>query len=202
MHKVPEQVLEYRSLAKLQSTYADALPSLFRQLAIDYTPIIINVWQQLVDLHHQIQIYRIYLFAPNEVVKSEKPFMPEEGYKILSADYSQVELRIIAHISEDTNMIQAFKNGEDIHARTAKEIFSLGSLDNVTSDHRRKAKEVNFGIPYGLSAYGLAQNLGISNGEAKDMIDAYFGRYPNISAYIESAKKFVERAWLCQNTHG
>ena len=89
-------------------------------------------------------------------------------------------------------MIQAFKNGEDIHARTAKEIFSLGSLDNVTSDHRRKAKEVNFGIPYGLSAFGLAQNLGISNGEAKEMIEAYFGRFPNISGYIESAKKFVK----------
>ena len=191
-HKVPEQVLEYRSLAKLKSTYADALPSLLspvtHRLHTDYNQCVAATGR-LASSHPNLQNIPIRTARSREI---RKAFVPEEGYKILSADYSQVELRIIAHISEDTNMIQAFMSGEDIHARTAKEIFSLESLDQVSPDHRRKAKEVNFGIPYGLSAYGLAQNLGISNGEAKDMIDAYFGRYPNISAYIESAKDFVK----------
>ena len=192
VHKVPEQVLEYRSLAKLQSTYADALPSLLsptsHRLHTNYNQCVAATGR-LASSNPNLQNIPIRTKRSREI---RKAFIAEEGYKILSADYSQVELRIIAHISEDQDMIQAFKNGEDIHARTAKEIFSLGSLDNVTSDHRRKAKEVNFGIPYGLSAFGLAQNLGISNGEAKEMIEAYFGRFPNISGYIESAKKFVK----------
>ena len=192
VHKVPEQVLEYRSLAKLQSTYADALPSLLspisHRLHTNYNQCVAATGR-LASSNPNLQNIPIRTKRSREI---RKAFIAEEGYKILSADYSQVELRIIAHISEDQDMIQAFKNGEDIHARTAKEIFSLGSLDNVTSDHRRKAKEVNFGIPYGLSAFGLAQNLGISNGEAKEMIEAYFVRFPNISVYIESAKKFVK----------
>ena len=192
VHKVPEQVLEYRSLAKLQSTYADALPSLLspisHRLHTNYNQCV-TATGRLASSNPNLQNIPIRTKRSREI---RKAFIAEEGYKILSADYSQVELRIIAHISEDQDMIQAFKNGEDIHARTAKEIFSLGSLDNVTSDHRRKAKEVNFGIPYGLSAFGLAQNLGISNGEAKEMIEAYFGRFPSISGYIESAKKFVK----------
>lgn len=89
-------------------------------------------------------------------------------------------------------MIEAFKNGEDIHARTAKEIFHLESLDDVTPDHRRKAKEVNFGIPYGLSAYGLTQNLGIENSEGKQMIEEYFGRFPNIQTYITETQAFAK----------
>ena len=112
--------------------------------------------------------------------------------KMMSADYSQVELRVIAHIAKDEAMIEAFKNGEDIHSRTAKEIFHLDSLDDVTADHRRKAKEVNFGIPYGLSAYGLAQNLGIENSEGKEMIDEYFERFPNILNYINDTKQFAK----------
>ena len=192
VHKVPEQVLEYRSLAKLQSTYADALPSLLspisHRLHTNYNQCVAATGR-LASSNPNLQNIPIRTTRSREI---RKAFIAEEGYTILSADYSQVELRIIAHISEDLDMIQAFKSGEDIHARTAKEIFSLDSLDQVTSDHRRKAKEVNFGIPYGLSAFGLAQNLGISNGEAKEMIEAYFGRFPNISAYIETAKEFVK----------
>jgi DNA polymerase I len=192
VHKVPEQVLEYRSLAKLQSTYADALPSLLspisHRLHTNYNQCVAATGR-LASSNPNLQNIPIRTTRSREI---RKAFIAEEGYKILSADYSQVELRIIAHISEDQDMIHAFKSGEDIHARTAKEIFSLDSLDQVTSDHRRKAKEVNFGIPYGLSAFGLAQNLGISNGEAKEMIDAYFGRFPNISAYIHTAKEFVK----------
>ncbi len=192
VHKVPEQVLEYRSLAKLQSTYADALPSLLspisHRLHTNYNQCVAATGR-LASSNPNLQNIPIRTTRSREI---RKAFIAEEGYKILSADYSQVELRIIAHISEDQDMIHAFKSGEDIHARTAKEIFSLDSLDQVTSDHRRKAKEVNFGIPYGLSTFGLAQNLGISNGEAKEMIDAYFGRFPSISEYIDTAKEFVK----------
>ena len=192
VHKVPEQVLEFRSLTKLKSTYADALPNLLSPLShrlhTNYNQCVAATGR-LASSNPNLQNIPIRTTRSREI---RKAFIPEEGYKILSADYSQVELRIIAHISEDPDMIQAFMSGEDIHARTAKEIFSLDSLDHVTSDHRRKAKEVNFGIPYGLSTYGLAQNLGISTGEAKDMIDAYFGRFPNISDYIEFAKEFVK----------
>jgi DNA polymerase-1 len=120
-----------------------------------------------------------------------KAFVAEEGFKLMSADYSQVELRVIAHISEDKAMIEAFKNDEDIHARTAKEVFDLDSLDDVTGDQRRKAKEVNFGIPYGVSAYGLASRLGIENDEGKQMIDQYFERFPNILKYINDTKEFA-----------
>jgi len=118
-----------------------------------------------------------------------KAFVPADGFKLLAADYSQVELRVIASISGDENMIEAFKNGEDIHSRTAKEVFSLDSLDDVTADQRRKAKEVNFGIPYGVSAYGLASRLGISNDEGKEMIDQYFERFPGIQTYIDETVK-------------
>ena len=103
-----------------------------------------------------------------------KAFVPEAGNVLISADYSQIELRVIADMANDEAMKQAFLDNEDIHSRTAKEIFHLESLDEVTSDHRRKAKEVNFGIPYGVSAYGLASRLGIENSEAKAMIKNYF----------------------------
>ena len=124
--------------------------------------------------------------------ETRKAFIAADGFKIMSADYSQVELRVIAHIAKDEAMIEAFKAGEDIHARTAKEIFHLDSLDEVTADHRRKAKEVNFGIPYGLSAYGLAQNLGIENSEGKQMIEEYFNRFPNIQTYISETQAFAK----------
>ena len=189
-------------LAKLQSTYADALPSLLspisHRLHTNYNQCVAAA-KWLASSNPNLQNIPIRTKRSREI---RKAFIAEEGYKILSADYSQVELRIIAHISEDQDMIQAFKNGEDIHARTAKEIFSLGSLDNVTSDHRRKAKEVNFGIPYGLSAFGLAQNLGISNGEAKEMIEAYlvdFLTYLHISNPLRNLLKSMvtsKHSWV------
>ncbi|MDV7395501.1 DNA polymerase, partial [Arthrospira platensis SPKY1] len=113
------------------------------------------------------------------------------GHVLLSADYSQVELRIIAAIAGDVNMIEAFRMGEDIHARTAKEIFHLQRLEEVTADQRRKAKEVNFGIPYGVSAFGLAQRLGIPNAEAKEMIDRYFARFPQVKAYMHNQVEYA-----------
>jgi len=118
------------------------------------------------------------------------PGNPEDW--ILSADYSQIELRIMAHLSGDTALIEAFKKGEDIHASTAAAIFNI-PLEMVNADHRRKAKEVNFGIIYGISQYGLASRLGISNDEAKDIIDKYFIRFPRVNDYMIHTIAFVQR---------
>ncbi len=191
-HQVPNLILEYRSLSKLKSTYADALPSLLvehtKRLHTDYNQCVAATGR-LASSNPNLQNIPIRTARSREI---RKAFIPEQGFQIMSADYSQIELRVIAHISNDEHMIKAFKSGEDIHARTAMEIFGLEKISDVTSDHRRKAKEVNFGIPYGLSAFGLAQNLGISNAEAKQMIEAYFDRFPMILNYIEESKSFVK----------
>lgn len=188
-YDVPSLILDYRSLSKLRSTYVDALPKLVNEESgrihteLNQT---VAATGRLSSSNPNLQNIPIRTERGREI---RKAFVPAEGFKMLAADYSQVELRVIASISRDENMIQAFKNGEDIHSRTAKEVFNLDSLEDVTPDHRRKAKEVNFGIPYGVSAYGLANRLGISNGEGKEMIDQYFERFPGIQAYIDNTVK-------------
>ena len=188
-YEIPSMVLDYRSLSKLRSTYVDALPKLVNEESgrihteLNQT---VAATGRLSSSNPNLQNIPIRTERGREI---RKAFVPAKGYKLLAADYSQVELRVIASISGDENMIQAFKNGEDIHSRTAKEIFGLDSLDDVTSDHRRKAKEVNFGIPYGVSAYGLASRLGISNDEGKEMIEQYFERFPGIQDYIDETVK-------------
>ncbi|MEX1270006.1 MAG: DNA polymerase I [Balneolaceae bacterium] len=192
-YEVPSLVLDYRSLSKLRSTYVDALP----KLVVPETERIHTEFNQCVaatgrlsSSNPNLQNIPIRTKRGREI---RKAFVPAEGYKMLAADYSQVELRVIASIAEDKNMIAAFRNGEDIHSRTAKEIFDLQTLEEVTSNHRRKAKEVNFGIPYGVSAYGLASRLGISNSEGKEMIDQYFERFPGIKKYIEETILFAKK---------
>ena len=191
-YEVPSLVLDYRSLSKLRSTYVDALPKLVNKetgrIHTDFNQTVAATGR-LSSSNPNLQNIPIRTKRGREI---RKAFVPEDGYQILAADYSQVELRVIASISEDENMIRAFKNGEDIHARTAMEIFGLDALDDVTPDHRRKAKEVNFGIPYGVSAYGLASRLGISNSEGKEMIEQYFERFPAINKYIEETKEFAK----------
>jgi len=191
-YEVPSLVLDYRSLNKLLSTYVDALPKLINpetgRIHTDFNQTIAATGR-LSSSNPNLQNIPIRTKRGREI---RKAFIPKEGYKMLAADYSQVELRVIASISGDENMIEAFKNGEDIHSRTAKEIFNLDSIDDVTADHRRKAKEVNFGIPYGVSAYGLASRLGISNTEGKEMIDQYFERFPGIQKYIDETIQFAK----------
>jgi len=190
-HEVPGWILDYRSLTKLKSTYSDALPKLVNKntgrIHTNFNQTVAATGR-LSSSNPNLQNIPIRTERGREI---RKAFIPDEGYKILAADYSQVELRVIASISGDQNMSHAFNEGEDIHARTAREIFSLESLDDVTPDHRRKAKEVNFGIPYGVSAYGLASRLGISNKEGKEMIDQYFERFPGIGRYIEETTSFA-----------
>lgn len=191
-YEIPSLILDYRQLAKLKSTYVDALPSMVNKetgrIHTDFNQSVAATGR-LASSNPNLQNIPIRTERGREI---RKAFIAEEGFKIMSADYSQVELRVIAHIAKDEAMIKAFKDGEDIHSRTAKEIFNLESLDEVTQDHRRKAKEVNFGIPYGLSAYGLAQNLGIENSEGKEMIDEYFNRFPNIQDYISETQAFAK----------
>ncbi|REL37655.1 DNA polymerase I [Rhodohalobacter sp. SW132] len=188
-YEVPSMVLDYRSLSKLLSTYVDSLPKLVNpETGRIHTELnqTVAATGRLSSSNPNLQNIPIRTERGREI---RKAFVPADGFKMLAADYSQVELRVIASISQDENMMQAFKNGEDIHARTAKEIFGLDSLDDVDPNQRRKAKEVNFGIPYGVSAYGLASRLGISNSEGKEMIDQYFERFPGIQNYIDETVK-------------
>lgn len=191
-YEMPDLILEYRALSKLKSTYVDALPKLIDEdtgrIHTDFNQSVAATGR-LSSSNPNLQNIPIRTKRGREI---RKAFVAEEGFKLLSADYSQVELRVIASIAEDENMMQAFQNDEDIHSRTAKEVFSLDSIDEVTGDHRRKAKEVNFGIPYGVSAYGLASRLGISNEEGKEMIDQYFERFPGILDYINETKQFAK----------
>jgi DNA polymerase-1 len=185
-YEVPSLILDYRSLAKLLSTYVEALP----KLADPETHRIHTSFNQTIAATGRLSSSNPNL--QNIPIRTErgreirKAFIPEEGFMLVSADYSQVELRVIASIANATQMIQAFEDGEDIHARTAMEIFGLDSLEDVTPDQRRKAKEVNFGIPYGVSAYGLASRLGIPNKEGKQMIERYFERFPGVQTYMTS----------------
>ncbi|MFA5670010.1 MAG: DNA polymerase I [Balneolaceae bacterium] len=201
-YEIPSLILEFRQLAKLKSTYVDAMPLLIDKVTgrvhTDFNQSVAATGR-LSSSKPNLQNIPIRTTRGREI---RKAFIADEGFKIYSADYSQVELRIIAHMSKDEAMLTAFKNGEDIHARTAKEIFGLESLEDVTQDHRRKAKEVNFGIPYGLSAFGLAQNLGIGNNEGKEMIDEYFVRFPKILDYINETKEFAKEHEYVQTLLG
>tara|TARA_R100001143_G_scaffold63604_1_gene73782 strand:+ start:41370 stop:44117 length:2748 start_codon:yes stop_codon:yes gene_type:complete len=191
-YEVPSLILDYRSLSKLRSTYVDALPRIIHpkteRIHTDFNQTV-TATGRLSSSNPNLQNIPIRTARGREI---RKAFIPVEGFKLLAADYSQVELRVIASVSGDENMIESFKNGEDIHSRTAKEIFNLDSIDEVTPNHRRKAKEVNFGIPYGVSAYGLASRLGISNSEGKEMIDQYFNRFPGIKKYIDETVLFAK----------
>lgn len=190
-YEIAARILEYRGLTKLKSTYVDALP----KLVDERTGRIHSTFNQHVTATGRLSSTNPNL--QNIPVRTErgrgirKAFVAESGYQLLAVDYSQVELRIIASISGDEAMIRAFNEDEDIHARTAAEIFDLNSIDQVTRDHRRKAKEVNFGIPYGVSAFGLAQRLGITNKEGKSIIDAYFERFPGIKQFIRTTVEFA-----------
>jgi len=184
-HPLPEKLLHYRSLFKLKSTYVDALP----HLVDPRTGRIHTTFNQTAT-----ETGRLSSSSPNlqnipvrgeEAGEIRRGFVPgEAGYLLLAADYSQIELRIVAHLSRDDRMVETFVNGEDIHTITAAEIFDLDPSD-VTPDHRRQAKVVNFGIIYGMGPYGLAKQLDISPGEASDFISSYFSRYPKVNEWIE-----------------
>ncbi|HZQ17353.1 MAG TPA: DNA polymerase I [Terriglobales bacterium] len=183
-HKAPKLVLEYRQLAKLKSTYVDALPALLNSgtgrlhTTFDQTG---TATGRLSSANPNLQNIPIRTELGREI---RAAFTAAPGCLLLAADYSQIELRLLAHYSKDTLLVEAFRRGDDIHTLTASQVFGVPPL-MVTADHRRQAKVVNFGIVYGLSPFGLSQNLGIETSEAKKYIDAYFDQYHGVSAFID-----------------
>ncbi len=184
---IVEDILDYRELTKLRSTYVEALPKLINpksgRIHTSLRQAIVPTGRLSSD-HPNLQNIPIRTERGRKI---RKAFIPADGdFVLMAADYSQVELRIIAALSKDENMIQAFLNGEDIHSATASRVFGV-PLADVTGTLRRKAKAVNFGLAYGQGAFGLAQNLGIKRSEAKDIIENYFEKYPGIKRYMEEA---------------
>ncbi len=183
-HEVPRMVLEYRQLTKLKSTYVDALPALMRSgtgrvhTTFGQTG---TATGRLSSANPNLQNIPIRTELGREI---RAAFIAEPGHVLLAADYSQVELRLLAHYSRDKLLVEAFRRGDDIHTLTASQVFGVPPLA-VTLDQRRAAKIVNFGIVYGLSAFGLSQNLGIEPGEARKFIDAYFEKYAGVRAFID-----------------
>ncbi len=192
-HPIVPEILRYRTLKKLKSTYVDPLPS----LANEKTQRIHSSFMQTVAATGRLSSTNPNL--QNIPIKTEegryvrKAFVPrDENFKILAADYSQIELRIIAALSEDKNMIEAFKSKIDIHSATAAKVFNVNT-DDVTREMRNKAKAVNFGIIYGQTAFGLSKSISIKRAEAQEIIDSYFKQYPGISSYIGDIQELAKK---------
>ena len=189
-HDIVGKILDYRGLKKLLSTYIDALPLLINS----ETGKIHTSFNQTVTATGRLSSSNPNL--QNIPIRNEdgkeirKAFIPEEGCEFFSADYSQIELRIMAHLSGDKNMIDAFQEGDDIHAATASKVYKVG-INEVTREQRSKAKTANFGIIYGISVFGLAERMNVPRSEAKELIDGYFNTYPQVKEYMD---KSIERA--------
>ena len=205
-YPLPKILLEHRGLSKLKSTYTDKLPRMVNaqtgRVHTNYAQAV-AVTGRLASNDPNLQNIPV---RTGEGRRIREAFIAPPGHKLVSADYSQIELRIMAHISGDESLLRAFSQGEDIHRATAAEIFSVTPLE-VSNDQRRVAKVINFGLIYGMSAFGLAANLGITRDAAKMYIDRYFARYPGVARYMEEtrlsakAKGYVEtvfgrRLWL------
>ena len=191
-HEVVGMILEYRELKKLISTYITALPTYINP----ETGKIHTTYNQTVTATGRLSSSNPNL--QNLPIRSERgqlirqAVIPDEGSLFLSADYSQIELRLMAHFSQDPHMVEAFRSGQDVHAATAAKIFGV-SIEEVTKDQRRQAKTANFGIIYGISAFGLAQQLDCSRSEAKALIDGYFAAFPGVIDYIERQKELARQ---------
>ena len=203
---LPARILDYRSLAKLMSTYIEKLPRMVNpktgRVHTNYAQAV-AVTGRLASNDPNLQNIPV---RTEEGRRIREAFVPQAGYRLVSADYSQIELRIMAHIAEDENLLAAFKAGKDIHQATAAEIFAI-PLDQVSSEQRRYAKVINFGLIYGMSAYGLAGNLKIERAAAQQYIAKYFERYPGVAQYMERTREeartngyvetvFGRRLWL------
>ena len=185
-HQIVEKILDYRGLKKLLSTYIDALPELINPK----TGRIHTSFNQTVTATGRLSSSNPNLqnipVRDDDGKEIRKAFIPDDGCEFFSADYSQIELRIMAHLSEDDNMIEAFREEQDIHAATAAKIYKI-NIDEVTREQRSKAKTANFGIIYGISVFGLAERLNVDRKEAKELIDGYFENYSKVKAYMDKS---------------
>jgi DNA polymerase-1 len=200
-YELPKVIMEHRGLYKLKSTYTDKLP-----LQIDPTS------KRVHTSYHQAVAAtgRLSSSDPNlqnipirsaEGRRIRQAFIAPEGYKIVAADYSQIELRIMAHISKDEGLLKAFENGLDVHRATAAEVFGV-EFDAVETEQRRAAKAINFGLIYGMSAFGLAKQLNISRSEASEYIDLYFGRYPGVREYMDNTREEARKQGYVETIYG
>jgi DNA polymerase-1 len=201
-NEIVQRVLDYRGLLKLKNTYVDALPNQVQKATgrvhTDYMQTVASTGR-LSSNNPNLQNIPIRTERGREV---RKAFVPrDENYLIVAADYSQIELRIIAALSKEDNMIQAFKNGEDIHASTASKVFNV-PLEEVTKAQRSNAKTVNFGIIYGVSAFGLSNQTGLSRSEAKELIDTYYAAYPKLKDYMQGLVNFAKENGYVQTVLG
>jgi DNA polymerase-1 len=200
-HPICRQVIEYRELTKLKSTYVDALPELVdRRSGRVHTTFkqALTATGRLSSQNPNLQNIPIRTERGRRI---RRAFLAPEGHVLVSADYSQIELRVLAHITGDPGLISAFTADLDVHAATASEIFNV-SLTDVTPELRRRAKAVNFGIAYGQGAYGLAENLGIGRSEAKEIIDRYFKKFPGVREYMESVVRQAKEQGYVESVFG
>jgi DNA polymerase-1 len=200
-YPLPKLILEYRGVAKLKSTYTDKLP-----LQID------PVTGRIHTTYHQAVAAtgRLSSADPNlqnipirtlEGRRIRQAFIAAPGHSLIAADYSQIELRIMAHLSGDQSLLRAFADDRDVHQATAAEVFGV-ALDAVSADQRRSAKAINFGLMYGMSAFGLARQLGISRGESQKYMDLYFERYPGVRRYMEETRRQARELGFVETVFG
>ena len=200
-HELPRLILDYRTLAKLRSTYTDKLPEQVNPRS-----------GRVHTSYHQAvaQTGRLSSSDPNlqnipirteEGRRIRQAFVAPDGYKILAADYSQIELRIMAHLSGDASLSAAFHGNQDVHRATAAEVFGLPP-EQVDANQRRAAKAINFGLMYGMSAFGLARQLGIARGEAQNYIQRYFERYPDVQAFMQATREQAHRDGFVETLFG
>lgn len=200
-YPLPKVILEYRSMSKLKSTYTDKLP----QQVNDRTGRVHTSYHQAVAATGRLSSSDPNLqnipIRSEEGRKIRQAFIAPAGHKLIAADYSQIELRIMAHLSGDTGLLTAFSNGIDIHSATAAEVFGV-EVDQVTTDLRRSAKAINFGLIYGMSAFGLAQQLGLSRSQAQSYIDLYFARYPGVKNYMDNIREQAKEQGYVETLFG
>ena len=200
-YELPKLILDYRSLNKLKTGYTDKLP-----LQISNTTGRIHTsYQQAITSTGRLSSTEPNLQnIPIKSLQGKKirnAFIAGKNKKIFAADYSQIELRVMAHLSGDKNLLKAFKNNIDIHSFTASEIFDV-DINNVSQEDRRSAKAINFGLIYGMSSFGLSKQLGIPIPEAKDYMDIYFNRYPKIKSYMNDRKHFAKKNGYVETLYG
>lgn len=200
-YPLPKLILEYRGLAKLKSTYTDKLPKMINS----ETGRVHTSYHQAVTATGRLSSTDPNLqnipIRNEEGRRIRQAFIAPHGWKILAVDYSQIELRIMAHLSGDKALLDAFKNGKDIHAATAAEIIGV-DIDQLTSEQRRRAKAINFGLIYGMSAFGLSKQLGIPRGEAQQYMDTYFERYPGVMQYMEDTRSLAAEKGYVETIFG